>query len=737
MRKAFFLFQIFLTAIGYNVLGQGQGYIFWDGVLSTSQNSQEVLAVVRHKVYAVNEGQWDEKGILNSDNLRGIKIDDNGGVWAVYVNKLLFSDDEGENWEEMQLPISGNIRTFDVFGEYIFIGAWDTLFMKNISGSDSSWTLVYQGQYEDFTYTSEDIIYVSIYHFKILKSVDHGETWVETNWSKDVAGSTPGRLKARGSRVFVGTYWDALFYSDDQGQSWEKSNGLPDVDLPGGAGVGSISVFENNKVIVLMRDQLDMRGVFYSSDYGANFTRINTGLSHWSENLIQNFTYEDGTFYMNTRYRGFFMSQDATETWMEVNNGYNNLKPHTIQRLCMDAGGNLFTLMSKQSGGLGGPRTSYGILKSTDNGESWFEASDNLSDRFNTIEDIAVAPTGEAFASGYDPGTIHVSLDGGNYWELIQIGDTIYLGKDEKTDYSYERYSTIRLLKAVSQDTIFGGSYHDGLIVTTDGWNSWKKLFDDPSTFVFDLFVENNEIYVILRIGLNGTPGLYYSDDFGESWELKEIPGIRKITKQGDYLFGSNINSVYRSSDNGKSWILFSPYLSGNGRINDKIIVKHTEKNDTEYFIFVATNEGLYKSCIVNKDFVKVRDINIDQLFFNDHTNEFIFIMPEYLFSVEVDNFLIDGNDEDEEDQQEGDNSFDDEFVVFPNPAGDLLNIRFDQTISSFIVDVKDLTGSVVYTHRTTNTNELTLNISNLPRGVYFIQAVSGKTTYIEKVLLK
>ena len=72
--------------------------------------------------------------------------------------------------------------------------------------------------------------------------------------------------------------------------------------------------------------------------------------------------------------------------------------------------------------------------------------------------------------------------------------------------------------------------------------------------------------------------------------------------------------------------------------------------------------------------------------------------------------------------------SFENEITIYPNPVKNTLNIKSNEPLKQIII--YDLTGKSLKTKENYNENNLTINISDLSKGIYFIQTISttGKT---------
>lgn len=68
----------------------------------------------------------------------------------------------------------------------------------------------------------------------------------------------------------------------------------------------------------------------------------------------------------------------------------------------------------------------------------------------------------------------------------------------------------------------------------------------------------------------------------------------------------------------------------------------------------------------------------------------------------------------------------DDNILVYPNPASDYLNIRFDQNNGVKNIAVYNLIGRAVSVHKVTG-NSAQLNVSNIPSGIYFVKLLDAQ----------
>ncbi len=197
--------------------------------------------------------------------------------------------------------------------------------------------------------------------------------------------------------------------------------------------------------------------------------------------------------------------------------------------------------------------TEKGILRSTDNGESWEESG--LADV--SVKSLAIAPNGYIFAATNSP-WVWRSTDNGSSWQSFEIVNS-----------NLERCSLFSL----------GCNATGDLIATTDApqvnaiyrstdygehW-TWQYTTASPSS--------GSPGHVVLDNSGNAFAGpvspnrLFVSTDHGVSWWARPLPTVTNVAclamSSRGHLFVGGLGNVVRSTDCGLSWTSATSGLAG------------------------------------------------------------------------------------------------------------------------------------------------------------------------------
>ena len=355
--------------------------------------------------------------------------------------------------------------------------------------------------------------------------------------------------------LFVISIWIFTSFIYTQTIQWEQLNGP--------FGGTALSFASNSNGDIFAGADQDQRGIFRSTDGGLTFQPKSIGLylenrsfnwlvvddssyiiagtnSHigskvykskdngesWTQISILGGTSvavnDSGHIYVgNTAYAQYSVSKDGGYTWLHCPSpaAFTNC-------ITIDDSGHIF---------IGGNYTGY---RSADNGASWTNLS--LPDGINSF---AFAPNGDIYAGcsrEYAANSgVYKSTDNGDSWTAVKEGFRVYPSHNIVTN---------------NVGDIFVGSYGWGIWRSTDDGTTWTQQnsglehYYTQSMYVTD----SGDLYA----GLSGG-GIYRSTDNGENWQQVGLTaaGVKAlaISPSNGFIFAS-VSGISRSTDSGVSW---------------------------------------------------------------------------------------------------------------------------------------------------------------------------------------
>lgn len=259
---------------------------------------------------------------------------------------------------------------------------------------------------------------------------------------------------------------------------------------------------------------------------------------------------------------------------------------------------------------------SYGIYKSTNNGENWIRIESVPAIIFTDLEII----NSKLIASTSDG--IYISNDFGNSWTesnngLVGVGIT-FIGNNN--------------LVILPNNVILFSSGDNGLFKSLDEGITWTSLTGSP-TFVRSVIFDSisNILACATQIGI------HVSNDLGLSWNIQNsgLTSTNLIILEnlnGNWFCAPNIGgNIFVSTNNSFQWSLANG-LTGtymNPRIvkaNNQILANRT--TGVHSFNF---NSSIFENSILNQTFPKCIASGINQVFFG---GKIISNKPDYFNSV-------------------------------------------------------------------------------------------------------
>ncbi len=269
------------------------------------------------------------------------------------------------------------------------------------------------------------------------------------------------------------------------------------------------------------------------------------------------------SIFAGTNYNGgVFRSTDNGASWSPVNTGLPlGIDTRLVVNALLASGGNVFAA------------TSSGIFRSTNNGASWTLVGEEVK----TIAINALAANNGTLYAGTNTGLLR-STDNGNSWSAVNtgllptrftslavLGGTIFAGANGIVIYSADdgvSWTAARLNSfipatvrsfAASSNMLFAGT-NGGVFRSDDNGKSWVVM-NTGLGFTIDInsvAVSGNTVFA------SGNYGLFRSTNNGASWLLVNTGSIHNLENtllvNGSTIFLGRLGGVLRSTDNGNSW---------------------------------------------------------------------------------------------------------------------------------------------------------------------------------------
>ncbi len=664
--------------------------------------------------------------------VRSLVINLEGHIFAGTAgNGVLRSTDHGKNWKAINTGLPGrNVvsLTINTNGHLFAIGLDYGGVYRSIDNGETwtsvgpSWLFVYA-----ICFNKQGHIFISTIR-GIYKSTDDAQTWQETNFKADGA-----KLLVASNGYLFAAVRGYFLYSSDQGASWIQTQSPV-------TPIQEITALIQNNEGHLFAATYD--GIFRSKNQGETWEAVNNGLTN--KHVVCLISDSANNLLAGTS-SSVFRSSDSGDNWLKL-----GLTGAYILAISHDSTGNLFA-----SGNLNG------IYRSTNHGVTWELARVSLSSA-NWIWSLIIHPNGDAFAGTYHNGLfrsrdkgetwsnvglsnhwifsltvtpqgnifagspqygIFRSTDLGQNWQQVNKGlgntnvyslaadsmGTIFAGTERGLFRSKDNGETwedvhpnfkILCLLPISTKRIFAGSSSWGLRQSLDGGNSWGIL--DIGLYRATTFISYNEILALAKspaehyfVGV-ADEGVFRSLDQGRTW-LKGNPGlgggpIYAFTADSyDHIFAATGGGVYITRNSGETWTELNEGLT-----NKAVRVLATSP---ENYIFVGTTTGVFRS---------TEPTNIKTIVNNAANNSLA-------------SFSLKQN--------------------YPNPFNPTTMIEFSLPRSGYVtLKIYNLLGeeiaALVAGNRTAGKHRIEWNPKDLPSGVYLYRLQTGELTATKKLMI-
>lgn len=402
----------------------------------------------------------------------------------------------------------------------------------------------------DLAVSQNGTIYAATFGGGVSRSTDGGQHWTPS--SNGVSNRYCSCVTvAPNGHLFVGTN-SGIFRSTTGGDSWVLAN-------QGFFPPSVYALFATPDGLLLASGYY---AVFRSTDDGDNWTVANSGIQ--SAPVSSFCVGPNGFLYAGISGGGVYRSTDTGGTWTRLTNGIN----HVVWDITIDSSHNVLA------------STSYGIFRSTNNGDQWGPIG--LSN--TEVRTLAVRSNGELLAGARARRGIFRSSDIGATWVYNSMG-------------YFDKWSQVNSLVVGGRDLFYGTAA--GVLRTTDEGASWSSVGLLQDTILALALDADGRVFAGTQTG-----NVFASNDNGGSWNTGiGLPGdpILSMTVDncGNLFAGTATQKVFRSTDHATHWFPSGLDLPPSSILSlaaneDNVIFAGTSGSGA----FISTDKGDSWSCI-------------------------------------------------------------------------------------------------------------------------------------------
>lgn len=420
----------------------------------------------------------------------------------------------------------------------------------------------------------------------ISKSTDGGRSW------KVVRAGIPPYARvnsfvidpATPSNVYA-SFDGGVLKSVDGGETWSVLNaGLPAGNIASSAVVMDARIPSTLYWGYVDRSEPGGGGVLKSTDGGASWSPVNTGRTIVDAGALALHPVNASILYAAAGRNGLFQSVDRGENWARLAAFQFPAAPSSPTAAPFPGGpvsarsvvislarpNILYALTGRVNGC---DPTDQPLLKSTDGGASWNDATPPLSG-------CSLWNFGNSVAMVLDPTDANTLYVGADFGDINGENPALLKTTDGGTSWSNPLNWGCCAASALAVDPsdpaiLYGGSW-SGVLKSSDGGATWSNTGLTVGVNVVALDPRNRgTLYAASDTGYGSFGGLFKSTDGGVSWSaindgleslldtrvpvtaLAVDPANRNVLYAGTAGFG-----VFRSGDGGESWAPFNDGLT-------------------------------------------------------------------------------------------------------------------------------------------------------------------------------
>lgn len=472
------------------------------------------------------DGTWFIQCITSDAGHVYVGTPDGGGMYV--------SSDSGNSWHSANigLPVNETIQDIEVSGSLVF-AILDSIYKSTDNGS--SWETLPNSPdgITNLHVASGGVLYagsdLALGGQGIYKSTDNGDTWTQVSnglpsyvvfftYYRNVSAITSDGLGYLYCSVGGSASTEAGVYrSTDDGANWVRMS----TGLLANSGVKPVKASPNGRLYVGVKNR-----IYTSTDTAGSWVQTDS-LPMSTSALIKAIDFNIlGDVFVGTT-SGLFRGAEGGTGWTKL--GGSTLGAVSIYDVHLASGGMVF------SGGLELWGARGGHFRSTDNGDNWAESNVGMNN--GRVAALAISPGGRIY-TGNGRGTVEYSSDGGNTFSRASVP---YTGSNS--------FATIVALAANTNEAVVAGNM-EGMFTSADSGANWTKTlvgFDSRGATTD----ASGNFYAAT------SAGVYTSTNDGTSWTSTGGGGNSYsvfVTAAGTILSGTYNSGVERTTNGGTDW---------------------------------------------------------------------------------------------------------------------------------------------------------------------------------------
>ncbi len=631
---------------------------------------------------------WQLQHSNPAENLFSVHFVSETEGWTVGWSSLYHTSDGGETWEEQSRPPSYCDLT-DIY--FInpdtgwIVGTYKTI-LKTVDGG-KNWRKIATQVTDDFWYTS--LMFADELHgcavgrkgFMgdgiVMTTSDGGESWTDTEIEDSEYLTSVFFIDS--VTIWICGHSGELRKSTDGGQPWTV------VDA-GYHSFTDIHFLDKNRGLLLSGQK-----IFFTFDGGENWdSTVHINSTFYQSSLA---VVNDSIFYSVGQTASAFKSIDSGSSWEKLSGGsyaqivqigfFNSFNGYAISGFLSDAT----------------------LIHTSDGGVNW--SNDSI------IENGPFYMLRIKGQSGYllnNAAQLIKTNNGGAEWTPHAIPDIGFKYND---------------LQFVTENTGYLCSKESNLFKTVDGGQNWNAItFSEEYNFKFLYFFDEDLGWAVDK----SENKILMTKDGGNTWTTTRLilsdmvlePTSIFFKDEANGFIATSIGDIYKSEDGGNSWTRYYTFQSG----------------ENSEILFTTPTEGWYfGGRIVYHTFDGGET----------WTNEQNLREPIYdMFFINKDNGWIGGRQGlvanynltlGFGENQEENNSV----LLFPNPVDNQFEISiFNKSESILTLTVYNSVGQVVRQFSSLHgSSPLTVDVSKLSSGIYFLNVTTNSSQYVVKFVKK